>query len=531
MTTAQRWTLLACILGSTVVFLDGTVVNVALPAIAEGLDSGLAAQTWIVEAYLLTLGSLILLGGSLGDLLGRRRVFAYGVGGFGLCSLLCAAAPSSETLIAARALQGVAGALLVPSTLALIMDTFAERERGAAIGSWTAWTGIAMVIGPLGGGLVLEVVSWRWIFAVNVVPVALTLWLLRHAPAGHARPGVAIDWTGAALCALGLAGPVLALTEQPSRGWGDPLVALPLVGGLALLAAFVLWERRAPTPLLPLSMFRARNFSVGNLSTFALYGGLNVLTLFLVLFLQQVSGWSPVAAGAAMLPVTLITFALSKRFGALADTLGPRRFMGFGPLLAGVGILLLLRVGPDPSYVTDVLPAIVVFGFGLAATVAPLTATVLGAAGVEHAGVASGVNNAVSRVAGLVAIAVAGAAVAGAAGATLDDELAKASLTPAAERAVDRARDLRLTSRAPGAPAAERATVEQALADASVDGFHVAIWIGGGLALLGGAISLVGIKDPRREVHCESCPGGALVGASTEARPQPEPEPQPASAA
>jgi hypothetical protein len=278
-------------------------------------------------------------------------------------------------------------------------------------------------------------------------------------------------------------------------------------------------------PLLPLSMFRARNFSVGNLSTFALYGGLNVLTLFLVLFLQQVSGWSPVAAGAAMLPVTLITFALSKRFGALADTLGPRRFMGFGPLVAGVGILLLLRVGRDPDYVTDVLPAIVVFGFGLAATVAPLTATVLGAAGVEHAGVASGVNNAVSRVAGLVAIAIAGAAVAGAAGATLDDELGRTALTPAAERAVDRARDLRLTAHAPGAPAGERATVERALADASVDGFHVAIWIGGGLALLGGAISLAGIRDPRRDVHCESCPGGAFVGASSEARPEPEAEP------
>ncbi|HEY4278705.1 MAG TPA: MFS transporter, partial [Conexibacter sp.] len=325
---AKRWTLTACILGSAVVFLDGTVVNVALPLIAKDLNSGLSAQQWVVEAYMLTLGSLILIGGSLGDLLGRRRVFAAGVSGFGACSLLCAIAPTTELLIAARALQGVAGALLVPSTLALIMDTFSERERGAAIGSWTAWTGISTVVGPLGGGLLLEVVSWRWIFAVNVIPVALTLLLLRHAPEGHRERGTPIDWIGATLCALGLAGPVIALIEQPGRGWGDPIVAAPIVIGIVLLAAFLWWERRAPAPMLRLEMFRIRNFSAGNLATFTLYGGLNISTLFLVLFLQQVGGYSPVAAGAATLPVTVIMFSLSKRFGGLADRYGPRRFMG-----------------------------------------------------------------------------------------------------------------------------------------------------------------------------------------------------------
>ncbi|MDW5594583.1 DHA2 family efflux MFS transporter permease subunit [Conexibacter stalactiti] len=522
--TAKRWTLVACIVGSATVFLDGTVVNVALPAIAEGLDSGLSAQTWIVEAYLLTLGSLILLGGSLGDLLGRRRVFSLGVAAFGVCSLLCALAPSTDLLIVARALQGIAGALLVPSTLALIVDTFPESERGAAIGSWTAWTGTATVIGPLGGGLLLEVVSWRWIFAINVVPVLLTLWLLRHAPEGHRERGTPIDWTGAVLCALGLAGPVFALTEQPSHGWGDPRVAIPLLAGAALLAAFVWWEGRVRAPMLPLSMFRIRNFSVGNLATFLLYGGLNVASLFLVLYLQQVAGWSPVAAGAAMLPTTAMMFVLSKRFGALADTYGPRRFMGFGPLIAGAGLLLLLRVGTAPDYLTEVLPAVLLFGLGLAMTVAPLTATVLGAAGVEHAGVASGVNNAVARVAGLVAIAVAGAAVAAAASDKLDAELASTRLTPAAQVAVDRARALRLTDRAPGTPASERPLVEQALADASQEGFRVAIGIAGGLALLGGLVALAGIRDPRREIPCEDCPGGALVGAPTDARP-PEPAP------
>jgi len=523
---SKRWTLVACILGSGIVFLDGTVVNVALPAVARDLDSGLSAQQWIVEAYMLTLGSLILIGGSLGDLLGRRRVFAAGVGGFGLCSLLCAAAPSTETLIVARGLQGIAGALLVPSTLALIMDTFAEEERGAAIGSWTAWTGIATVIGPLGGGLLLEAVSWRWIFAVNALPVALCLLLLlRHAPEGHSERGTPIDWPGAALCALGLAGPVLALTEQPQLGWGDPLVAGPLIAGVALLAAFLWWERRTPTPMLRLELFRIRNFSVGNVATFAIYGGLNVATLFLVLFLQQVGGWSPVAAGAAMLPTTLLMFALSKRFGALADRHGPRRFMGFGPLIAGAGLLLLLRVDARPDYLTEVLPAVLVFGFGLSVTVAPLTAAVLGAAGVAHAGVASGVNNAVARVAGLIAIAVAGAAIAAVSSSRLDDALAGRTLTPAAQRALDRARDLRLTDRARGAPAAERPALDAALAGASVDAFRTGVAIAGGLALLGGVISLIGIRDPRRrgEVPSESCPGGALVGASSEAGHEPRP--------
>lgn len=518
---AKRWTLVACILGSGIVFLDGTVVNVALPVIANDLGSGLSAQQWIVEAYMLTLGSLILLGGSLGDLLGRRRVFATGVAGFGVCSLLCAISPTTELLIFARALQGIAGALLVPSTLALIMDTFGEEERGGAIGSWTAWTGIATVIGPLGGGLLLEAVSWRWIFAVNVVPVVVTLWLLRHAPEGHKLKGTPIDWVGAALCGLGLAGPVLALTEQPDRGWGDPLVAFPLIAGVLLLAAFLWWERRTRAPMLPLSMFRSRNFSVGNLSTFAVYGGLNIATLFLVLFLQQVAGWTPVAAGAATLPLTLVMFVLSKRFGMLADRYGPRRFMGFGPLVAGAGLLLLLRVTPDTDYVTQVLPAILLFGLGLSMTVAPLTATVLSAAGVEHAGVASGVNNAVARVAGVLAIAIAGAVIAAAATAKLDSGLDRAALSPAAQHAVDRAQQKRLTDSAPGTPAPERARVDAALTDASLTGFRVGIGLAGGLALVGGVISLIGIRDPRREVPCESCPGGAIVGATTESRSEP----------
>jgi EmrB/QacA subfamily drug resistance transporter len=520
-TARKRRTLVACILGSAIVFLDGTVVNVALPSIARNLGTGLSDQQWIVEAYLLALGSLILLGGSLGDLLGRRRVFAAGVVGFGVCSLLCAIAPGTTALIVARGLQGIAGALLVPSTLALIVDTFAEDERGAAIGTWTAWAGVATVIGPFGGGLLLEVASWRWVFAINVVPVLVTLWLLRAAPEGAHQRGTPIDWTGALLCALGLGGPVLALTEQPQRGWGDPLVAGPLIAGVVLLGAFVAWEARARAPMLPLSLFRTRNFSVGNLATLTLYAGIGVATLFLVLFLQQVGGYSPVSAGVALLPVTILMFTLSKRFGTLADRLGPHRFMAGGPLVAGAGLLLLLRVGADPSYLTDVLPAVVVFGFGLAMTVAPLTATVLGSVATGHAGIASGVNNAIARVAGLLAIAAIGAVIAAQVAARLDARLPSASLSPAARSAVAHARERALVTAAPGTPTAERARVEAALTDASVSAFHLGIGIAGGLAIAGGLVSLAGIRDPRRTIAARDCPGGALVGAGRDVRPEP----------
>jgi len=494
----KQRTLAACILGSAVVFLDGTVVNVALPAIAGDLGSSLAGQQWVVQAYLLTLGSLILVGGSLGDLLGRRRVFTAGISGFGACSLLCALAPSTAALILARGLQGVAGALLVPSTLALLMDTFDDDERGAAIGTWTAWTGVATVVGPVGGGALIGVASWRWIFALNVVPVFVTLWLLRVAPAGHRARETPIDWTGAALCALGLGGPVLALAEQQSRGWGDPLVLVPLIGGVALLAAFVAWERRVRAPMLPLSLFRTRNFSVGNATTFAVYAGLNVALLFLVLFLQQVGGYTALAAGLALVPITLVMFALSRRFGALADRFGPRRFMGVGPLVAGAGLLLLLRVDTTPDYLTEVLPGVLVFGLGLSMTVAPLTTAVLGAVGTAHAGVASGVNNAIARVAGLLAIAAVGAAIAAHVTSQLDTRLPVSQLTPAAQHALAQARQRAIVARAPGTPASERPRVEAALADASVAGLRLALGIAGGLAILGGVVSLAGIVDPPR---------------------------------
>ncbi|MBA3808843.1 MAG: DHA2 family efflux MFS transporter permease subunit, partial [Solirubrobacterales bacterium] len=406
----KRLTLVACILGSGIVLLDGTVVNVALPTIQRALGGGLAAQQWVVNGYLLTLGSLILVGGSLGDLFGERRVFAFGVAGFGVASLICALAPSIGVLVAARALQGVAGALLVPSSLAVIVNTFPEDERGPAIGSWTAWGAIAGVLGPLAGGELLAIASWRWVFLVNVpLAMACVALILFAIPQSAPRePGARrIDVPGALLCAAGLAGPVFALIEQPRLGWGSSAVIGPLVAGAALLVAFTAYESRAAAPMLPLGLFRRRNFSAGNVETFAMYAGLAILFFFLILFLQQIAGYSPLRSGLSMLPVTVVMFVLSRRFGALADRFGPRFFMGAGPLVGAGGLLLFQRMGTHVDYLSDLLPGLLVFSLGLAMTVAPLTAAVL--AGAEkQAGIASGVNNAIARVAGLLGTAAVG---------------------------------------------------------------------------------------------------------------------------
>jgi EmrB/QacA subfamily drug resistance transporter len=513
--TAKRYALIAAILGSGIVFLDSTIVNVALPAIRSSLHGGLAQQQWIVEAYLLTLSSLLLIGGSLGDILGRRRVFTYGVAAFGACSLLCAIAPNSELLTAARAVQGVAGALLVPSTLALIMDTFSESERAEAIGTWTAWTGLAAVIGPLGGGALVQFASWRWIFAINLLPVAVVLWLLRHVAESPRATGH-VDVTGAVLCALGLGGPVFALIEQPSYGWGDPRVLAPLIAGLLLFSSFLVWERRSRDPMLPLGLFRVRNFAVGNATTFALYAGLGVATFFLVVFLQQVGGYEPVEAGLALLPITVIVFALAKRFGRLADRLGPHRFMAAGPIVAGVGLLLLVRIGAGADYLTEVLPGVLVFGLGLAATVAPLTATVLGSVQAGHSGLASGVNNAVARVAGLLAIAALGAVIASSFQARLDHDATRLALSHRGALVLSRERTRPLVINAAGAPASEHAELRTALVDASVHAFRTGIGISAALVVLGGLLSLIGIRDPSAEIPAETCPGGALTGASSQ---------------
>ena len=523
----KRLALVAAIMGSFVAGLDATAVNVALPAIRGDLGGGLAGQQWVSNAYLLTLGSLILVGGSLGDVFGERRVFSIGVGGFGVMSLLCALAPSIGVLIACRALQGAFGALLAPSSLAVIVAAFSPEERGGAIGSWTAWGGIATVVGPLAGGYLVDAVSWRLIFAINVPFVVATLLIVARAVPAQARAITRrrVDWLGAGLTFLGLAGPVLALIRQPAVGWGSVQVWVPGLGGPVLLVLFVLHERRSSAPMLPLGLFTRRNFAFGNVETFAMYGGLSVTFFLLVLYLQEVAGYSALRAGLALLPTTIVTFLLAKRMGRLADRFGPRLFMGLGPLTAAAGLGLMLRLDAHVSYVTDLLPALLVFSIGLACTVAPLTATVLSDADESDAGIASGVNNAIARVAGLLAIATVGAVITAQFNSTLNHRLAGLSLSPAARAAVAHARRQTLERADPSRAGVK---VAHAIQSASVHAFHVSIGISAALVALGGLIGLVAIRNPRRVVRCEDCAGGQIAGQPVDAARPPERTPEPA---
>src|SRR4051812_35837208 len=343
----KRLTLVACILASIVVFLDGSVVNVALPALREDLNATLATQQWVVEAYLLTLGALILAGGSYADIRGRKHSLMLGVALFAVTSLACAVAPNAEFLVGARALQGVAGAVLVPASLAILTASFTGTERGAAIGSWTAWTGIAFVIGPLAGGTLVDTISWRGVFAINIPIAALTLWIAAKAVPESKDPDAAggIDWPAALLSIVWLGGAVFALIEQADHSWSDPVVWVPLLAAAIALPAFLWREAHCPHPMLPLELFRIRNFTVVNVATLTIYGGLGALTFFLIIFLQQVGGYSALAAGSALVPVTIVMFFLSKRFGTLSAKIGPRVPMTVGPLLGGAGLFMLRYVG------------------------------------------------------------------------------------------------------------------------------------------------------------------------------------------
>ncbi len=403
--TRGRWVLLAAILGSAVAMLDATVVNIALPQIGADLDAGFAGLQWTVNGYTLTLASLILLGGSLGDRFGRRRIFVIGTIWFAAASLLCGLAPNIESLIAARMLQGIGGALLTPGSLALIQASFRQGDRARAIGAWSGLGGIASAAGPFVGGALVEL-SWRLVFLINLPVAAVVVFVaLRHVPESFDQEmDPRLDLTGAALGVAGLSLTTYALVRAGEQGPAALPLALGAVG-LALLAGFVLVERRSDHPMLPVSIFASRQFTAANLVTFAVYAALAGVFFLLVLHLQVVGGFSPLVAGLALLPITVVMLLLSARAGAMAQRHGPRWLMTVGPLLAAVGILLLLRIGPAASYAVDVLPAVTVLGLGLAATVAPLTTTVLSAASTRHAGVASGVNNAVARTAGLLAVA------------------------------------------------------------------------------------------------------------------------------
>lgn len=409
MTRQQRQVLIVAILASFAAFLDGSVVNVALPAISSELHGGLATQQWVVDAYLITLGALILVAGSLSDVLGRVLVMRIGLWGFGLTSLICALAPTAEVLIIARGFQGIAGALLVPSSLALIMSAIRGREQSKAIGAWTAWTSVAFIAGPIMGGAFVDLLSWRLIFVINVLPLAITLFLLsRIEDPVKPDPNAKIDILGALLAIAGIGGPVFALIEQGNYGWSSPVILIPLVAGLVAFGLFIWWQSRAREPMMPLSLFRVRNFAVGNLTTFLVYGALGMSGFILVVFLQQTGGWPATLAGMAALPVTIILTLLSSTFGGLAGRFGPRLFMAVGPMLAGIGHLLMLSVTKDVQYWWQLLPGILLFGLGLSITVAPLTSAILGSISEKQAGIGSAVNNAVARVAGLIAVAALG---------------------------------------------------------------------------------------------------------------------------
>jgi EmrB/QacA subfamily drug resistance transporter len=468
----------------------------------------------VANAYLLTLSALILLAGSLTDRLGERRVFSAGVAGFGIGSAICALAPSIGILIVARALQGISGALLTPSALAIIVAVFPQNERGEAIGRWTAWGGIGILAGPIIGGQIVDSASWRWIFLINVPLVLIALWLARAVPgrletSEHAGR---IDLPGAGLAATGLAGMSFGLIEQPVLGWSDPAVSGALAGGLAVFAGFIVYERRVPAPMLPLGLFARRNFSVANAQTFAMYGGIGLLGFFVTIYLQQVAGYSALKSGVTGLVPTAVMFTLSARMGRLADRYGPRPFLIGGPLLVAVGFALMQRYGTSVSLLGDVLPALLVFSLGLALTVSPLTATVLADARESDAGIASAVNNAIARTAGLLTVAAVGAVVASYYGGALDAHLA--DRLPASSHAAVQAAKRRTfgTIDAAALPPADRQYARVAAAGASEDAFHLAMGIASGLLVVASVAGLALRPRPRRTVAAGDCAGGQLSG-------------------
>ena len=402
-----RWVLAIAVLGSGIVFLDGTVVNVALPRIGEDFDAQTSSLQWILNGYMLTLASLILLGGSLGDRHGRRLIFVVGVLWFTAASLLCAIAPSANALIVARLLQGVGGALLTPGSLAMIEASFRREDRARAIGAWSGLGGVATALGPLLGGWLVEAVSWRAIFLINVpIGAFVALMATRHVPETRdPNAPERLDGIGAVLAAVGLGGTTYALIEAPDAGF-TPAIAVAASAGVAALIAFIVQERRSAHPMMPLGLFSSRQFSAANAVTFVVYAALSGVFFLLVAFLQIAAGYSPIAAGAASLPVTALMLLFSARAGALAQRIGARVPLTVGPLVIAVGMVMMGRIDPDGDYVTSVLPSVIVFGIGLTLVVAPVTATVLAAAETRYSGIVSGINNAVSRVGGLLAVAV-----------------------------------------------------------------------------------------------------------------------------
>ena len=408
MTKKQRFTLYATIIASGIVILDGSVVNLALPHISSGLNASFSDLQWIIDGYLLSLSALILIGGSLGDILGRKRVYLFGLAGFGIASLLCGLSVTPGMLIGLRMLQGVFGALLVPGALAIINTNFDTKSRSAAIGKWTAWSALAAAIGPLVGGYIISFASWRWIFIINVPLVVICFYLgVRGIKETKDPAPRKIDFAGAFLAALALCGITFGLIEGPARHWQAAAV-IPLTLGILSSVLFLAIEKRSKDPMVKLELFKSRNFVEANIATFAMYGALSGFFFALLIYLQNVVGFSSLKAGLTMLPISIMLLLLSSRIGVLVGRYGSKPFMTAGPLIAAAGMLSLINLHKDSSLLGAVLPGITLFGLGLALNVAPLTSTVMSSVKEADSGIASGVNNAVSRVSGLLVIALLG---------------------------------------------------------------------------------------------------------------------------
>lgn len=494
----RRWTLVATILGSSMVFIDGTVVNVALPSLQTSLNATVTDVQWVIEAYTLFLAALLLLGGSLGDRFGRKRIYAIGVAAFALASIWCGLAPNIQQLIAARAAQGIGGALLVPGSLAIISATFSEEDRGQAIGTWSGATAITAALGPLLGGWLIEHVSWRAVFFLNV-PLALVVIALVIRFVAESRDeedAGRLDLTGAALATISLGAVVFGLIESSRSGWKNPIVLASLVIGAVMLALFVIVEARKRHPMLPLSLVRSRNFTGANLLTLFLYAALAGTLFFLPLNLIQVQGYSATAAGAATLPFILIMFGLSRWSGGLVKRYGSGLPLGIGPIVAGIGFALFLRTGVGDSYWTTFFPAVVVLGLGMAITVAPLTTTVMNSVKESRAGIASGVNNAVSRAAGLLAIAVLGLVMFQAFNHCLDRQLDQLAVRQEARQALaDQRIKLAAAEIPPVGDEGMYKAISEAIDEAFICGFRRVMLVGAALALASSLTAWLVIRD------------------------------------
>jgi EmrB/QacA subfamily drug resistance transporter len=495
----ERWVLVASILGSSMAFIDGTVVNVALPVLQKALGATATQVQWVVESYALALAALLLLGGALADKVGRRRIFASGVALFALASAGCALSPNIDWLIAARAVQGLGGALLVPTSLALLSAGFPAERRGRAIGKWSAFSAANAGVGPVLGGWLIQVASWRWVFWINIpIAVAALVITLRWVPESRDEKARRLDLPGATLATLALGGLVFGLLEVPRLGFVHPAILTGLISGALMLAVFGLVEQRSPEPMVPLDLFRSRTFTGANLLTLLLYAALGGAFFFVPFDLIQVQDYSPAAAGAAMLPLIVLLSLLSSRAGRLADRYGARRALIIGPLIAAIGFALLALPGTGGSYWTTFFPGMLVLGLGMSGTVAPLTTAVMTSFGPERAGVASGINNAVSRTAALLSIAVFGLVAYQRFGQSLARRLATLGVPPEVREQLWRERGkLAALALPPSLPAQLRSSLEQAIDGAFVDAFRAIMLLAACLAVAAGVVAwrLIGASD------------------------------------